>query len=271
MDTGPPAWNRRSFDEADVEYRRVCLPAVLAFLLGLASIGIFLGPLLLVLPLAGLGVGLLALAKIDSSAGHLSGQSLARWGIALALFFGVAETVRPVVYGHLIVKQGTAFATQWLEMLAAGDSEQAVTLIEQGARLRMAPVDPRGKSIPHESLEEDILRQFQQDPLVDQMRVADNSIAGTGAEIRMVELASPPRTVARKTTIGLVMLVRGGADRRHVAAGDAPPNGRSNADGTGYYVYLELQKSRSTSTRFASWSVALWKSAATLAKLAENH
>jgi hypothetical protein len=270
MENGKPVRNQHSVDAAGDEYRRVCLLAVLAFLLGLASIGIFLGPLLLVLPLAGLGIGLLALAKINASAGNLSGRTLAMWGIALALVFGVAGTVRPVVYNHLIIKQGTSFATRWLQMLARGDSEQALTLIQRDARMRMAPVDSRGEPILGESLEQDILGQFQQDPLVSQIGAEGNSSSAAEAKIELVELAFSPRVQARKTTVGLVMHALAVTDRRQATGGDVSRNGDSDADGLDHYVYLELEKTRSTGHQHALWSVLHWKSAATLAELAET-
>ncbi len=270
MESRTPAWDQHSVDIADDEYRRVCLSAVLAFLLGLVSVGAFFNPLLLVVPLAGLGVGLVALAKISASAGHLSGQSLARWGIALTIIFGVGGTVHPMIYSHLIIKQGTAFATQWLEMLAEGDSKQALALIDNKAKMRMAPVDSHGQPALNEHIEEDILRHFQQDQLVNRMIGVGNSgvdsrARDNGPVISMFDLGFPPRINSYNTTLGLVMLVHGRSSQAMV---DVPLGGEADTSGSDLYVYLELQKDRFSREGLATWSVSLWKSAETLVKLA---
>ena len=166
-------------DPTLTEYRRVSVLAILALLLGLAASAALIGGVLLALPVAGLGVGLLAIVKINSRAEHLSGRALAQWGIFFSMLFGVAAVVHPLLFQEIVDRQGRSFAQSWLELLATGNTKQALKYVDMRTKSQMAPRDA-GKPAADVDIEAEIFKAFQQDPIVQQLRSA-----GKQARIRL--------------------------------------------------------------------------------------
>ncbi len=79
------------------QYRAMSSSAILALLLGLVSPIAFFSPVLVVVPLLGGGMALIALSKTSNPANCLSGAKLAYAGLVLAIIFGVASCTRMVV------------------------------------------------------------------------------------------------------------------------------------------------------------------------------
>ena len=98
-----PANNEESYnvDELD-EYQAVSMHAVWAFLLGLASPLAFLSPVLLVIPILGIVVTMMAISKLRDGGQSLKGHRLVRLGLILTLFFGVATCSRIAVINLLV-------------------------------------------------------------------------------------------------------------------------------------------------------------------------
>lgn len=124
----------------DAKYSQVSGAAIIALLLGLASLLAFVGPLFFVFPVAAVGVALVALANIRKSDGALTGATLARVAVALALGCVAASLVRGSVRDTLMQRQAVDAAKQWLEALAAGRIPEARSLLTGEAQTKFVPV-----------------------------------------------------------------------------------------------------------------------------------
>lgn len=122
------------------KYSQVSGAAIIALLLGLASLLAFVGPLFFVFPVAAVGVALVALANIRRSEGTLAGALLARIAIALALGCVAASLVRGSVRDTLMQRQAVEAAKQWLELLAAGRIPEARALMTRESQSGYVPV-----------------------------------------------------------------------------------------------------------------------------------
>jgi hypothetical protein len=125
-------------DEAG-EYQSLSPLAAIALALGVLSPLALVSPLLLAVPAAAAGVALLALAKIGSSEGALTGARIARFGLALAIVFAVATFVRDPVRNSLMRRQTAALAQQWLTHLTRGDFEQSLDFLGGQAIQSLGP------------------------------------------------------------------------------------------------------------------------------------
>lgn len=85
------------------EYVAINIPSIIALLVGLASVLATLSPVLLLVPVAGLGVGLAALAQIRASNGTQTGRAFAWLGIALSVGIGSF-----VLAGDMVERSRTA-------------------------------------------------------------------------------------------------------------------------------------------------------------------
>ena len=240
-------------DPTLTEYRRVSALAILALLLGLAASAALIGGVLLALPVVGLGVGLLASAKINSRAGHLSGRALAQWGIFFSLLFGVAAVVHPLLFQEIVDRQGRSFAQSWLVLLATGNTRQALKYVDMRTKSQMAPRDDLGKPAANVDIEAEIFKAFQQDPMVHRLRAA-----GKQVRIHWEQTVSKPQSAGRKIWVGQIFSVTG-----NDSAGATPTDPQRP-----FYVRLHLQKMRATGSKPTVWTVGNWQLADTPSELA---
>jgi hypothetical protein len=124
------------------EYRSLSPVAALAFLLGLLSVGSLATSALLVVPVAAVGVGCLALSRIRTSDGALTGARLAQWGIALAVCLAVTTLVRDPVRNALMRRQTGAVADKWLSLVAEGRLSDSLKLLDTSAIQGLSHIDP---------------------------------------------------------------------------------------------------------------------------------
>ncbi len=120
--------NTYSADELGT-YCSLSAMAVVALVVGLLSPLVFVSPLLLVVPLAAIGAGILALRRIASSGGGLTGAGLARAGIALAIVCGGASLTREWVRDQIFCRQADAVAERWLSALSTDSPSKAIELL----------------------------------------------------------------------------------------------------------------------------------------------
>jgi hypothetical protein len=148
--------------EDDSAYRQVSPMAVIALILGLASLVAFIGSAFFLIPIAAIGAALLALGRINRSGGALTGRNLAHVAIALALFCTVASLVRDSVRDSLLNRQAVDAGQKWLTMLADGQIKEALGLLTGDAAASLVPRPEMGQPpLPEEvskSLAEDHLR-----------------------------------------------------------------------------------------------------------------
>jgi hypothetical protein len=79
------------------EYVAINIPSILALLVGLASVVAALTPILLIVPVAGVIVGFIALSQIRASNGTQTGRGFAWAGILLSVGIGAFVLVNAVV------------------------------------------------------------------------------------------------------------------------------------------------------------------------------
>jgi hypothetical protein len=148
------------------EYQSLSVLAVVALLLGVASLAALAVPLLLVLAAAALGFGLLALSAIRRSDGAMTGANMARLGMAVAVAAAAALFVRGAIRDSLLQSQAQAAAQDWIETLAAGRFEDARSMLSRSAVNSLLP-DPMSRTTPLTAAEADeiSLRRLREDPL----------------------------------------------------------------------------------------------------------
>lgn len=189
-----------------VPYQTLAPLAALAFVLGMLSLFAFAAPLLLIVPAAAIGAALLALRKIHSSDGALSGERLACWGLALGLACGIAVFVRDPVRNALIRRQVDAISQQWLMLLADGRFEEATKLLDAEALQGLVPrPDERAKPMSKEEALAIAIEHLRRDKLVQRL-------AALGSPVHLVpdDSATPqPVFDGDRTLIGVRRTVAG--------------------------------------------------------------
>jgi hypothetical protein len=125
--------------DEDARYSQVSPAAVLALVLGLASPLAFIGPGFYLAPAAAIGMALLALSKIRRSDGALTGQTLARIALALALGCVSAALVRESVRDSLLQRQAVDAARRWMKLLADGRNSEASAMLTKDSAGRFVP------------------------------------------------------------------------------------------------------------------------------------
>jgi hypothetical protein len=129
-----------AFDHDETgDYQSLSPLAAIALVLGLLSPAALIHPILMILPLAAAGTALLALGRIRSSGGALTGANVARWGLALAVVFGAATLVRTPVRNALIRRQTTAVAEDWLTAIAKGRIDDSFRLLGSRGMQSLGP------------------------------------------------------------------------------------------------------------------------------------
>jgi hypothetical protein len=157
-----------SLEPADVDkYSQLAPLAVIALVLGLASVLALIGPLFFLVPLAAIGVSLLALSKIRLSDGALTGAGLARVGLALGTICLVASLVRSEVRDRMLQEQAGAAGQRWLTYMTEGDVVNGRALLTGDAAGGLVPrPEPGAEPRPNEELNRIATERLKQDPLV---------------------------------------------------------------------------------------------------------
>ncbi len=107
------------------QYGAISPLAILALLLGIASVAALIGLGWLVVPLVAVIVAALALAKIAASEGALVGRAAAAVGLMLALLFASIAVTRTVARQSILTGHARQFADDWLEQVRSGQLESA--------------------------------------------------------------------------------------------------------------------------------------------------
>jgi hypothetical protein len=150
-----------SDDQPEVsEYRTISALAIVALVFGLAAPFCFWAPFLMVIPLVGAGLAIVALRRIDESGGTLMGRGVALSVLALSLASATASISHDRVTRHLRSNQAEVLARQWINLLLNGRTQVAFGLTVDGARppAPPAPGEPPPKESP--------LQRFTKDPVV---------------------------------------------------------------------------------------------------------
>jgi hypothetical protein len=173
--TARPAFHADEVEETN-EYRSLSVLAIMSFIAGLASPLAFGHPLLMVVPLAGVVISLLALRQIAANEGVMAGRWAALAGLVLCVVFAVAPFTREYVLRTVRTKQATEFARSWINLVLNGNTESAFRLTTDSTRPARQP-EPGGatpKATPYET--------FTALPIVKALVAA-----GADADIRFVD------------------------------------------------------------------------------------
>ena len=247
-------------ESTHVEYHRVSILAIIAFLLGIISSGALIGKVLLALPVTGLGVGLLAISKINSSEGHYSGRKLAQWGIFFSVLFGVAAIARPPIFQEIVGRQSQKFAQDWLQLLVHGNSKQALKYVSMKAKSQLAPRDSQGKpDFKDDMVEEVILQNFCAQPIIQQLQAA-----GMQTVIRYEQTVAKPMPTDRQIGVVQIFSIRSNEiePQTSTASQDSSSQDLSALDSSArgsLFVQLYLTRSRTTEGQTAVWLVNRWE------------
>jgi hypothetical protein len=193
----------------DDKYSQLSPLAVIALLLGMASLLALVGPLFFLVPAAAIGLALLALGKIRQSDGALVGAGMARVGLALATICLVAALVRGEVRDRMLMDQAGAVAQRWLELMTAGDVASARALLTGDAAGALVPrPGPGDQPPPPEELERIARERLEQDALV-------RDFAGVNQPQIEVEALSEPMFDGGRTIVGTTLFVADPASGEH--------------------------------------------------------
>lgn len=219
----------------DDKYSQLAPLAVIALVLGAASLLALIGPLFFLVPAAAIGVALLALGKIRQSDGALSGVGLARAGLALATICLVASLVRSEVRNRMLQEQAGATAERWLRLMTAGDAADARGLMTGDAVGGLVPrPTPGTEPRPTEELERIAVERLGQDPLV-------RDFAGVEEPQIAVESLTEPMFDGGRTIVGATLFL-------------ADPD-----SGDHRHIQLQLARSKYYEAEGEPWRVNDWK------------
>jgi hypothetical protein len=160
-------------EDPSVEYRSLSVLAVVSLITGLAAPLCFIGPLLMVVPLVGAAVSIVALRQINGSAGALAGRWLAATGLALSVGSIAAYYSRDAFLKYMRANQAAAFSNDWIKLVQSGNLDAAFRLTVAGAQPRPQIPEP-GMPAP----EKTPLELFKDDPIIKSLVAA-----GPGSQI----------------------------------------------------------------------------------------
>lgn len=173
--------------EQTTEYRSLSLLAILALVFGVAAPLAIFGPVLMVVPIFGIAIALLALRSIAISDGAMTG----RWAAMTGLVLSCASLVFPVshdwIQRSIREREADAFNRRWLTLMTAGQTQAGFKMTVDGSRPQQtsAPKTPPGggpgmdapptpKQTPYEA--------FMSQPFVNGLKSV-----GENADIRLKE------------------------------------------------------------------------------------
>lgn len=225
-----------STDANDAKYSQLAPMAIVALVLGMASVLALIGPLFFLVPIAAIGLALLALGKIRNSDGALSGARLAHAAIALATICFVATIVRTEVRDRMLKQQASATADRWVAMMTEGRIAEAMELLSGDALSTLVPRPaPNTPPMSAEEMQRIAREAMELDPLV-------RDYVGGDAEIT-VESVSEPISDANRTIAGVNFMV-------------------ADAKGSHRHVQVQLARSRYYETSGEPWRIDRWDAGA---------
>jgi hypothetical protein len=101
----------------EIGYRTISGWAIAGLVLGMLSAAAVVGPILWLIPVFGIAISCIGLAKIKNSEGQLSGWGVAVLGLLLALFFGAAGPARSITRRIWLESRAQRFALAFVDQL----------------------------------------------------------------------------------------------------------------------------------------------------------
>jgi hypothetical protein len=238
-----PAFHADDLEVAN--YRTLSGLAIVSLVFGLAAPVAYAFPVLSAIPLFGIAVSLLALRRIDTSDGALTG----RWAAAAGLVLCVASASATLGYAQmsrfLHVRQAEAFGRQWITLVNAGQLDQAFELTVTGSRPEPPPTPgaPKPAKTPFEN--------FISNAVIQQL-----AGAGAGAEVRLAATTAYDRMPGTQCYVTQRFTVTPAGDSASTAAGN----------GTAVDTLLTVQRSRRPGETRLHWLVTNFQNPAQAAQ-----
>ena len=203
----PPAETLRPDEQALVQYAPISKAALGALALGLASPLILVTPLLLLVPLAGIAVAAVALRRIATSEGQLSGYWPATIGLCLAtLFLGWGASYQ-LTRQAALADQAERMADGWLRLVAEGKLQEADQLMQAGSDRARTKEEMMERYKSDREVNENLQAFFSREPM--------KSFRAAGPQVEFA--ASRVAAVSRHGELDEIVL-----EYRYSAAGEAP-------------------------------------------------
>lgn len=197
-----------SESDDQARYSRISPAAVIALVLGLASPLAFVGPLFYLVPIAALGAAALAVGQIRRSGGTVTGQRLARLGMALGLACLAGALVRQSVRDSLLQQQASAVAIRWLNLLADGRLQEAAQLLSgDGSSMLLPPPEMGQEPLPPEQVKELLIANLRS-------QVLARAVAGQD-DPATVDSADRPVFDGPRTIVAVQLTVDDAAEGGH--------------------------------------------------------
>jgi hypothetical protein len=125
------------------EYRSLSVLAVISLVFGVVSWVSLFFPLLIVVPLFGIAISILALRQISTNPSVFTGRTAALIGLMLCIASLVAPTSRDVIFRAMRTSQAKKISREFLSFVTAGKLEDAFRQTYEGSRPKPTPpADP---------------------------------------------------------------------------------------------------------------------------------
>src|SRR5262249_10368710 len=134
--------------EQTTGYRTLSVLAIISLVFGLVSWVALFHPLLIVVPLLGIGISILALRQISTNPSVIAGRGVALAGLTFCIASLVAPTSRDLIFPTIPTSQEKTTAPIFLDLFTAGNMEEAFRHTYEGARPKPAPPAEPGAPPP---------------------------------------------------------------------------------------------------------------------------
>jgi hypothetical protein len=172
-----------AFHDDDAEqttgYRTLSVLAIISLVFGVLSWVALFHPLLIVVPLLGIGVAILALRQISTNPNVIAGRGAALAGLTLCVASLVAPTSRDMIFREIRTSQAKSTSRTFLELVTAGNMDEAFRHTYDGARPKSTP--PPEPGAPPAPSKPSPLEAFITQPVVARLKAI-----GPDAKIRFL-------------------------------------------------------------------------------------
>jgi hypothetical protein len=190
-----PAFHADDLDQT-TEYRSLSVLAIVGLILGLASPFCLAAPLLMVIPLVGAAVSIIALRQIAASDGALAGQWTASIGLVLCVACAIGAMTHKSLVRSLRSHQAEVFGEKWIGLLLSGKVDEAFRLTVDSWRGQLPP-EP---AVPAPA-------KSPQDVFKDNPVIKELAAAGAKSKVRFGGTVSYEQQSARNVRVGQKFVV----------------------------------------------------------------
>jgi hypothetical protein len=175
-------------------YRPVNGWAIAALLLGFAAPLAFADPLLWWVPLVGIAIAIVALARMRRSDLPTVGRKAAIFGLILSAVVAAAAPARYLTRNYWLVARSEVLANQWFERIRDGQTQAAFDLMFHAAARHVAPPPHDGSTAAAEAPEKTEIATFLARPPVPRLLAL-----GDRAQRKQVQTSVMPEEMGRQT------------------------------------------------------------------------